>query len=213
MKRFKKVITGIFSIALSTVVLFSGCSNIPDSDDLFDPEVLDYYNLSWLEKPQGAQNEQSKNNGDDKDTIHFYTCTVESREVFEEYAAGVFHALKDGDYSVARLLNKNSSGVLWTRVSWDEVLVSDNLEDYKKGYTTETYAEHHYQFYFSIEEPGEYYKEYHGQILPKACSITIRYYDQYEQSPSFEHNFQMYVSYASNTVYVITDEIYLGRLL
>lgn len=213
MKRFKKLITGIFSIALSAVILFSGCSNIPDSDDLFDPEVLDYYNLSWLEKPQGAQNEQSKNNGDDKDANHVYTCTVESRDVFEEYAAGVFQSLKDSGYSVAKFFRRQTSGALWTLVYWDEALTSDNLEDYKKGYTTETYAEHDYKFYFSIEEPGEYYKEYHGQILPKACSITIRYYDQYEQSPSFDHNFQMYVSYVPINVYVITDEVYLGWIL
>lgn len=122
---------------------FSSCDKL--RGNLFDERVLKKYEISWLEKPQNAVNENQYISGE---TLYVYECEIDDKETFEKYVQNVFNNFKERNYTVAhfvRYVNAMING------SYLEVAESEKLSDYIRD--NDSFV--NYSFYYSTETVEE----------------------------------------------------------
>ena len=209
--KVKRIFAVLISFLSVFIFLFCGCKSkkMNLSEDLFDEKVLEYYNLSWLIKPEGAENEASVNEGTDDNPRHLYSCNIENYEQFTDYVSYVFNTLYSNNYHVARFVKLNNN---WLRNflsfnSWDEVASSENRDEYSRSYVSNGEDYHEYIIYFSAKKLGKYEDEYHGKKMKGASRFCL----SYKKYNDGKIDFSIFI-YRPGDVYLITDEQYLKSI-
>lgn len=109
------------------------------SGNLFDKNVLEHYELTWLEKPVIVSEENQYINQVERSYI--YECKFADTVHFQGYVENVFNNFLTKDYSLAYLLRDSS----FYSDPYNRVKLSENISDFKSINTKTTL----YTFYYS----------------------------------------------------------------
>ena len=180
MKILKVLFTGILCAALLTGLC--ACRNPlekrpPDSDQLFDPEVLDYFNISWLEKPENALNEEQHRDG----SYYVYRANYATIEDFYSYTQLIFQSFLDKGYVTFFQTDVQSTGELWTLEYTCILQQSIDLEDF---FVNNARNILYYRVYYTTSPNTQYNEEYDGYELQSISRISF-VFDQQNPETGF----------------------------
>ena len=168
----------------------------PDSNQLFDPEVLDYFNISWLEKPENALNEKQYVDG-------FYTYEASFSSLTEclNYRNNCFAQFQDRDYLTFYRVATDSHGEFWNHTICCIMTQSENPDDFMVVSGDRIV----FEIYFTTEEIGEYddqhsaYSVFEVNCLSMIINTSKTYYNEFVMKITLNNHYNHYYMSSSDT--------------
>lgn len=183
MKTTKKIIqktcvfVGLFFLCAFSFSCDSTIVTEPLQRNLFDTDVLEEYELSWLTKPQNATDEQQYSPKEHSYT-YCYQAVIADEQVYYDYCEQFFLNLKKNGYSFGTLLEhvdyRNAFNMFSFDINmWDLIQNADTLSDYTECLLGKEDENRAMKRYYSSRPLRYYYEKMEGYLLMKPKKITI----------------------------------------
>lgn len=191
MKKASICIVSIFTAIF--IVFLCGCSGKTLSDNLFDEEVLNYFYMPWLQRPENAENETSVNRLDgetnSKTNVLYYSCKAENVETLHKFAELIFKNLSDGEYTKGYYVGYFQPGWFLDFTRSPSVKESVILENHYIEITNELYNEifYRYNFYFINKTIWSNNKR-DSKVVKDVTSIKIQFRKLLEEDETAANN-------------------------
>lgn len=194
----KKIMCMLAVLLAGLSFLFSACDSNDDQKvrNLFDSDILQSHNISWLQKPSGAFDEQEYIDGGFR-----YNANFTEFHYFSDYCTSVFQQFKNNDTQTYFPIGYDSHGELWNYESCCILSVADNLEECKYKWD-EPQNEELYTIYYSPKNYGTYNAEHDGYTLSDVYRLV--FCCTLNPDENGHYNFQLTLEYAFDHYYVRT---------
>ena len=152
----KKIMCMLAVLLAAALFSFSGCSPQEETKidkNLFDDDILEAYNIPWLQKPDEAINERQYFDG------HYtYEANFQEYDDYTEYYTSVFTQFQEKGYSLFRETGYDSHGELWSHYTCGFL---ESIENPNEALLEHSYMVN-YNVYYTPSPLGDYDTEHDG---------------------------------------------------
>lgn len=168
----KKIMCALAVLLAAALFSFSGCSPQEATKidkNLFDDDILEAYNVPWLQKPDDAINERQYVDGH-----YIYEAYFQEYEEYTEYYTSVFTQFQEKGYSLFCETGYDSHGELWSHYTCGFLKpINDPTEALS---THETMVR--YDLYYTTSPFGNFDREHNGYKLDDIEFLTFISYTE-----------------------------------
>lgn len=166
----------IISFLCAAVTFASSCiiDLKPKSTELFSDEVLSYFSIPWLTKPEGAIEEvQTKGS-----SSYEYEAKMLNEEDFNRYLENVFNEFSSRDYTLANYCRHLTVGEAFSYQTYYYLAFSE-----EKTYKSRVwYGDTYYRLYFTRTPLGGHNDEIGGYEIKDISMMEFVWYSESDEN-------------------------------